>query len=326
PPSGNLAAYVAYQQGNAYFDLGTEASFHQAIDAFGEAIRLDPNYAAAYARLSYTWAMLGDQWVGTEPMAPAYAKARAAVDTALKLDPESALAHLARAFLLQAADFDWTGAESESRRALQLAPDDAGAQFALASVQGPTGKVQQGVDLVREALVADPRRAYWYYRLSQYVSGLGHNNAAKQAITTAIALQPTSAAFHAQLAMVEIGRGDAKAALTVAQQEPDEGWRETAMTMALQVGADRAAADAALKTFIAKDANWGAYQIAEVYALRRDPDNTFLWLDRAWSNRDTGIYYLLFDPFILRYRDDPRFAAFCKKVGLPATTDAVAMK
>lgn len=69
-----------------------------------------------------------------------------------------------------------------------------------------------------------------------------------------------------------------------------------------------------------------AYQIAEVYAVRKDPDAMFEWLDRAWSNRDPGISYLLGDPLILRYRDDPRFAAFCNKAGLPSTADAVAMK
>ncbi|HET7562374.1 MAG TPA: hypothetical protein VFJ87_08360, partial [Rhodanobacteraceae bacterium] len=69
-----------------------------------------------------------------------------------------------------------------------------------------------------------------------------------------------------------------------------------------------------------------AYQIAEMYALRKDPDAVFQWLDRAWSNRDGGVFQLLSDPMILRYKDDPRFAAFCRKVGLPTTTDAVAMK
>jgi len=67
------------------------------------------------------------------------------------------------------------------------------------------------------------------------------------------------------------------------------------------------------------------YQVAEVYALRRDPDAMFKWLDRAWDTRDSGIGRLLTDPFILRYKDDPRFAAFCRKVGLPTTTDARAM-
>jgi hypothetical protein len=77
------------------------------------------------------------------------------------------------------------------------------------------------------------------------------------------------------------------------------------------------AADAALRALIDNDAGTTAYQIAEVYALRNDAKATFEWLDRAWSNRDSGIQYVLFDPFILRYKDDPRFAAFCRTVGLP---------
>jgi len=62
-----------------------------------------------------------------------------------------------------------------------------------------------------------------------------------------------------------------------------------------------------------------------VNALRGDPDQMFVWLDHAWANRDAGIANLLFDPFILRYRHDPRFAAFCRKVGLPTITNAKAM-
>ena len=48
-------------------------------------------------------------------------------------------------------------------------------------------------------------------------------------------------------------------------------------------------------------------------------------MSRARKGRDGGIIFLLTDPLILRYRNDPRFAAFCRKVGLPSTTDAVAM-
>ena len=66
-------------------------------------------------------------------------------------------------------------------------------------------------------------------------------------------------------------------------------------------------------------------QIAQVYALRRDADNTFKWLDLALANRDPGIQFLLYDPFILRYKDDPRFAAFESKICLPTTTDAKMM-
>jgi hypothetical protein len=73
---------------------------------------------------------------------------------------------------------------------------------------------------------------------------------------------------------------------------------------------------------IYRGCRWFRYQIAEVYALRNDATATFEWLDRAWSNRDPGIQYLLFDPFILRYKDDLRFASFCRKVGLPMPGEA----
>jgi hypothetical protein len=69
-----------------------------------------------------------------------------------------------------------------------------------------------------------------------------------------------------------------------------------------------------------------AFEIAEVYALRNDPKETFQWLDRAFSNRETDVGTVLYDPFILRYKDDPRFAAFCRKVGLPTPAEVEARK
>jgi hypothetical protein len=130
--------------------------------------------------------------------------------------------------------------------------------------------------------------------------------------------------MHYQLTIIEIMRGDAKAALEAAQSET-VGWRVDAIALARQIGGNAAEADAALQTQIEQDAAGGAFQIAQTFALRNDADKTFEWLERARSNRDPGISYLLFDPFILRFRDDPRFAAFCKKVGLPTTTTAKAM-
>jgi hypothetical protein len=56
------------------------------------------------------------------------------------------------------------------------------------------------------------------------------------------------------------------------------------------------------------------------------PRASFEGLDRAWSNRDPGIGYLLYDPFILRYAGDPRFAAFCRQVGLPVPGQTVVVR
>ncbi|MEO6967847.1 MAG: tetratricopeptide repeat protein [Rhodanobacteraceae bacterium] len=318
PPSGNLDAYTAYLQGKFHDANNTQADDRKAIDFYNDAIRLDPRYADAYAGLSHVWTSHAAQFLSGADMKQAYANARAAAGTALSLDPNSASAHLARAYLLQSADFDWTAADAEFRRALQIAPENGGAKFMWGVLLATLGKPAPAVRLTQEALSRDPLHAGWYGWLAQYLLPLGRFDEAEAAIRRAIALQPRAVGQYETLTTIEVQRGDANAALRAAQQEPPGIWRDVALAMALQIGTDRAAADAALKTLIDKQAGNGPYQIAEVYALRKDPGKMFEWLDRAWANRDPGISSLLFDPFLLRYKDDPRFAAFCGKVGLPA--------
>jgi tetratricopeptide (TPR) repeat protein len=184
--------------------------------------------------------------------------------------------------------------------------------------------MDQAIELTRQALVTEPLRAFGYKALATYLLGLHRLDEAERAMHQAIELQPASGPLHAWLTVIEIQRGNAPAALDAAQQAPSGVYRDMSLAFARQIGSDRSAADAALRTFIEKDAGGSAYQIAEVYALRNDAKATFEWLDRAWSNRDAGIQYLLHDPFILRYKDDPRFAAFCRKVGLPVPGEASA--
>ena len=326
PPSGNLDAYTAYLRGVTEYARSDEPGVRQAIDAFQHAVAIDPNYAAAWAALSRSWARLGAAYIGGAAKQQAYAQARRAGDKALPLAPDLAAAHSARSYYLAYIGSDWNAAQAEIRRALQLAPHDGDAKYLYGSVLATLGQCGRAVDLVQQALVTDPRNGNWYDALSQYLACDGRMAGAGQAIQTAIALQPQGSAHHEWLAILAILRDDAKAALAAAQQEPPGPWHDIAMALALQIGPDRAAADAALKHLIAQYADVGPYQIAEVYAVRKDPDNLFKWLEHAAAAHDPGVSYLLYDPLILRYRHDPRFAAFCKKVGLPTTTDAVAMK
>ena len=206
-------------------------------------------------------------------------------------------------------------------RALALAPNDGQAKFYFGRQLAVFGEVEPAVELTRQALATEPLRANWYQWLADYLSGLNRLDEAVRAIRRAIELQPGAAIYHEGLAAIETQRGNAQAALAAAQQEPPGGWKDVALALARQIGSDRGAADAALKTLIDKDAGGAPYQIAEVYALRNDAKETFAWLERAWSSRDGGIQYLLYDPFIRRYKDDPRFAAFCKEVGLPTPAE-----
>jgi len=317
PPSGSLEAYNALLQGRFYILRGTEADFRKGLDYYTQAIELDPHYALAWSWLSGVWGTLGEEFLEGARAQEAYAKARAAADRALALAPDLAAAHLARGELIRIADFDWRGAEVEYRRALELAPNDGRTQFSFGNLLASFGEAETAIRLTRQAIATDPLRAGWYNGLATYLLGVNRLDEAEQAVRKAIELQPTTPSFRQTLAIIEIQRRDAQAALAAAQQEIPGPWQDQALALARQIGGDRGAADAALQTLIEKDASIEPYQIAQVYALRNDATATFEWLDRALSNRDAGIVYLLYDPFILRYRNDPRFAAFCRKAGLP---------
>jgi len=317
PPSGNLDAYNAYLQGKFYLARQNEADFRKAIDAFTTATRIDPHYAEAWADLSNAWSDLGQEFLSGASALAAYAQARAAVNTALALSPDLANAHSAKGNLLLSADSNWSGAEAEFRRALQLEPSLAAAKGNLAAVLGTLGNPEQGADLTRQASASDPLYAFWFDQLSRFLGMLDRLDEAEQAERKAIELQPKAESFYVQLATIEILRGDATAALATAQEGPKGPWQDVGLALAQQAGHDRTAADAALKLVIDKYSDGAPYQVAEIYALRKDANKTFEWLDKAWTARDPGIQFLLFDPLLRPYWSDARFAAFCRKAGLP---------
>jgi tetratricopeptide (TPR) repeat protein len=320
PPTGNLEAYNALLQGRFYAFRFTEADLHKAIDFFKQATDLDPGYALAWSHLSRSWTDFSSSYLEGAQAQEAYSQSREAVDRALTLSPDLPDAHLARGSLLLRANFDWRGAEAEYRRALALAPSAVTAKFELGLVLATVGNLDQAVDLTQQAIDGDPLRAIWYNWLAVYLSALNRLDEAERAIRKAIELQPGAESFYYLLSTIEVRRGDAKAALSAAQQETPGAWRDISLAIAQQIGTDRSAADAALRTLIEKDGSVAPFQVAQVYAVRNDPKGTFDWLERAWSSHDPGVQGLLYDPFIRRFKDDPRFAAFCRKVGLPVAS------
>jgi tetratricopeptide (TPR) repeat protein len=75
--------------------------------------------------------------------------------------------------------------------------------------------------------------------------------------------------------------------------------------------------DAALNELIAKYHEGAAYQIAQVYAFRNQPDEAFAWLGRAFAQRDDDLTLTKVEPLLKNLHGDPRFAAFLKKLNLP---------
>lgn len=322
PPGGSIDAYNAYLQGLKHWH---DEEFARAAGYMEQAVRLDPDYAVAWAHLSGSLSTVAT----FEDVPPAVArdhmrKARLAADRALQLAPGLGSAHAARAYL-QFYGFDHQSALAECRRAVQLAPGDGtvlnGCAYTLAGI----GRLGEAIRL-RERLVSiEPLYTINYFQYAQLLMATGRLEEAEKFLRTGEALAGQPQPFrHMTLALL---RGDANAALHMAGQAAP-GDRSLYMALASQIGPDPAAADAALAELLAERsgcAPCNPYEVATVYALRGDAGQAVHWLERDWARRRGNALFILADPFMMRFRDDPRFVAFGRRVGLAPPGESEAL-
>jgi TolB-like protein/Flp pilus assembly protein TadD len=318
PSNQNVEAYNALLQGNFYCERRSAEDNRKAIGYYERAIQLDPRYALAYAKLSIATGSSASNYGGitNEEREEAIAKARAAAESALRLDRNLAEAHLAKGIVLLSLDADFIGAEAEFRRALELAPQNASVSHNLALLLTDLGRLDEAVALDRQAIVLDPLRSTVQISLAVSLAALGHYDEAEAALHNAIALQPQSGATYRNLAIIQILRGKPAAALELAKQETDPFWRTNALALAYSANGHQAEADVQLKKLIDENADDAGSQIAQVYGLRKEPDKMFEWLEHAWNTHDSGLTEILADPFLRAYKDDPRFIVFAQKIGV----------
>jgi TolB-like protein/Tfp pilus assembly protein PilF len=318
--SQNPAAQNAVLQSDFYFQQQTAESIQKAISFAQEAIRLDPNYALAYAKLSQAWRQYGASFATDNPE-KAYEEARRAAEKAASLAPNLVEVRKAIGWISMNPALDFRAAEKEFRRALELSPGDAGAKNALSYSLMAQGRLAESEQACRESLLLDPLLTALWYNLGRLAVASGRYQDAEESFRKGLEIQPRAARFHNYLATLNILQKNPAAALQEAQLEPDPFWREYALTLVQQTEPDRSAANIALRNFSSKYASNGAFQIAVIHALRKAPDEMFRWFDTAYATHDSGLTQLVITPFLLEYRDDPRFVALCQKLGvqLPAT-------
>ena len=320
PSNQNPAAHNAVLQSDFYFQQQTAESIRKAISFAQEAVRLDPNYALAYAKLSQAWRQYGASFA-TDNAEKAYDEARVAAEKAVSLAPDLVEVRKAVGWISMTPALDFRAAEKEFRRALELSPNDAGAKNALSYSLMAQGRLAEAEQTCREAISLDPLLTTLWYNLGRLAVARGSYKDGEETFHRGLEIQPQAARFHTYLAALEILQKNPTAALQQAQLEPDAFWREYALTLVQQTQTDRSAADTALRNFSSKYASNGAYQIAVIHALRKEQDEMFRWLDNAYATHDSGLTQLVITPFVFEYRDDARFVALCQKLGvqLPAT-------
>jgi TolB-like protein len=311
----NVEAHNVYLQGHFYFLRRNVEDYRKAIGFFDEAIRIDPDYALAYAERAEAWTFIGD--LNPEHKKDAWAAAKTDAEKAVAVGPNLAEAHAALGWVRFFSEWKFAEGLAELKRARELAPANATANDLLARVLIYVDQLEEAEKLARQAIELDPLAYLARGNLARILLAEGKLDEADSEARKSAELQPTGAGNHRWQVVVAVLRGDGETALREAQLEPNEGYRRFELALAHYARGDRAAADAALADMVANDRNLLAYQIAEVYAWRGETDKAFEWLQISYDNHDTGLLSLLIDPLMRGLRSDPRYKIMVEKVGLP---------
>ncbi|MFT4178579.1 MAG: hypothetical protein QM612_03835 [Thermomonas sp.] len=317
PPGGSLQAYEAVLKGNEAYRGADIFSARQAVDAYRRAVEIDPDYAYAHARLAQARIQQVTRFpLGAEQDREQGEQARRDAAAAMRLAPNSAESHRANAAWLGGIALDPSGAMDATRRALALAPQDAGLLTTLAVQQTAFGQLREAAETLRHALKLNPLSAPTLFSLGGVYLGMADYPQAEHVLRQALALQPDITLANALLAIAVFQQNRPAEAVEIARREPVPLWRSYALAMAHWANGERAASDAQLQVLVREHADEGATQIAGIHAQRDDEDAVFHWLDVARKTGDPGIVEIRYMPFVSRYAEHPRFVALAREIGL----------
>ena len=320
PPTENAAAYHLYLNGLYYWNRGTERGFQEAVDYFNQAIDKDPKFALAQAGLADTYTLMGDS--GYMAPADAWPRAKAAAMVAVGIEDSLAEAHSSLGLVRAYYDWDWTGAENEFRRAIELNPNLAIGHHWYGAFLARMGRQDEALREILKARELDPLSPLinttlgWHYFVSRQTDLAIEQ--LKQTLDFAPNYSPARRLLEAcyeQKAMHREAVAEWQTALTLSGN-PE---------LAASIGQDFAASGykAVLQDWLeglqelARREYLSPYEIAQVHARLEDWEETLVWLEKAFQEHDSRIVALKVEPGFEGLRSDARFQSLLKRVGLP---------
>ena len=312
--STNVEAYNEYLQGQYFYERRTKENLERAVGHYQQAIKLDPRYAPAWVGLAESRSKQADQ--GYLPVEPSYREARTAAERALALDPNLAEAHAALGWIQTSYDWDWAGADASFKKALALEPTNPSVIWRAASLAAALGRFDEAVALDRRAVELDPLGVSAHVYLAEHAYWGGKLGEALAAANKVVELNPQRPVVHSLLGQIHLAQGQPEQALAEFEREPEPDYRVYGLALAYHRLGRNKESDAALAELIAKYQGM-AFQTAEAYAFRGEPDRAFEWLERAYAQRDGGLAQMKGDPLLKNIEHDPRYATFLKKMRLP---------
>lgn len=325
----NPEAQDAYLRGLYYFNRAINASreeeikelFFKSFDAYEQAIKIEPNYAQAFAKLAQSY-----HWLASAGYPEFYPKAKEAALTAVRLDDQNVVAHAALGWIYWAFDWDFTGAEREFKRAIELDPSSYHANGKFLSSIGHHEEAIKAYKLAQELdplnLPLKEAMAIVYYNARQF------DLAAEQA-RRIVELAPDNPSGHFQLSQDYVYQNMFQEALAEGKKaiELSGGNSQTDPYLAW-IYAKAGQRDEAIKILEAynklperdkkspKSDTANAMPLVQAYVALGDKDQAFFWLEKEYQARSISLF-LKVAPEYDDLHDDPRFQDLLRRIGFP---------
>jgi serine/threonine-protein kinase len=321
-PTADLEAYNLYLRGRHLSARLNPESVRVARQYFEQALARDSKYALAYAGVGYllfieaVWGLAAPRGILPD--------AKRALEKALELDGSLPVAHAYLGSVLGYYDYDWTGAEREMKRALELGPAVAEVHFCYAMhVLQPLGRLKEAEVEFNRAAELDP-----LYHLA--VIGLAENayrrddpDTAITLATKALELDATYYFSHWMLGLGYFLKGNLEKAVDAVERAARFSERNPWVLASLRnlySRAGRSEEAAAVLKEIEQRAQSG-YVAPGVFGIMclglGQVEQALDWYEKAIEDRDAIALYLATEPKLGRLRSHPRYQALRRKMLLP---------
>jgi TolB-like protein/Flp pilus assembly protein TadD len=319
--SRNTQAHEAYLQGRHFWSLRTETGFRLAIENFQNAIRLDPEFALAYAGLADAFNTIG--LYGGIPPVRAKVAAQEAARKALTLDDKLAEAHASLAYSYLLYDWDWEASERSFLNAVQFNPNYVTGHHWFALLHTVLGRSREAILRMDQGLSLDPlspvlncHKGWILYFARRYDEALAQ-------IRYGLSLGPRFALGHYFQGLIHLRQGSPEEAAR-SFVEADSIWpAHPSVVAGLGIaeaaiqGDQRARAALDQLSRLRSSRLVSPFYSALVYVALRDFDQAIASLEMAHQERCGWIAHILVEPALDPLRTHPRFRQLLTDIGFP---------
>jgi TolB-like protein/DNA-binding winged helix-turn-helix (wHTH) protein/Tfp pilus assembly protein PilF len=319
------AAYDAYLRGRYFFDKRTGEALKKSVEYFRQAIAADPEFAPAYAGLAESLPALN--WFTGKPPVDAMPQAMAAARRALELDETLGDAHTALGDLLCLYEWNWSEAEKELKRGLELNPSNSLAHERYAMYLQSMGQISEALVEARRAQELDPLSFFMNRELGRSLYLARRYDDAIRQLKRSEELEPNSRhVVWFWISLCYEAQGKQKEAIEYLQFQgtakgtaggqvsPQEiislrqaylagGWTRY-WTMRLQ------------QRLADKRANVEPYFTAVNEARLGHVDKAWEWMEKSADQREVWVTWTKVDPQLDSMRSDPRYKHLLQRMHL----------